>query len=366
MTLDNMRGSAKRVGYSTEKLEALAVEKLACEPGMYGDGGGLWLTVRSPTSRSWLFIYVINRITRRMGLGPYPEVTLAMAREQAAEARRLVKAHRDPLAERQAVWAAEHAKAVKAMTFKQCAEQYIRARRKTEHTAQWVTTLSAYAFPVIGNIRVASIDTGLVLKVLGPMWASQNETALRLRRRIENVLDWAKLRGYRNGENPARWLGHLDHILPAPTKKQKVGHHTAPPFNFLAAVAEYESKKLSKRIKAALAAAKARGVKLGGNRGVVLTDAARYAGSKALKARANARAADLAPTIADIQASGARSLRAIAAALNARGIPTATGSGKMGGGAGRAGVDAAGLTPMEMAGTSPAISIPCRQNVPQK
>ena len=209
---------------------------------MYGDGGGLWLTVRSPTSRSWLFIYVINRITRRMGLGPYPEVTLAMAREQAAEARRLVKAHRDPLAERQAVWAAEHAKAVKAMTFKQCAEQYIRARRKTEHTAQWVTTLSAYAFPVIGNIRVASIDTGLVLKVLGPMWASKNETALRLRRRIENVLEWAKLRGYRNGENPARWLGHLDHILPAPTKRQKVGHHTAPPFNFLAAVAEYESK----------------------------------------------------------------------------------------------------------------------------
>ena len=328
MKLDNMRGSANRMGYSIEKLEALAVEKLACEPGMYGDGGGLWLTVRSPTSRSWLFIYVINRITRQMGLGPYPEVTLAMAREQAAEARRLVKAHRDPLAEREAVWAAKHAEAVKAMTFKQCAEQYIRARRKTEHTAQWVTTLSAYAFPVIGNIRVASIDTGLVLKVLGPMWASQNETALRLRRRIENVLDWAKLRGYRNGENPARWLGHLDHILPAPAKKQKVGHHTAPPFNFLAAVAEYESKKLSKRIKAALAAAKARGVKLGGNRGVVLTGAARYAGSKALQARANARAADLAPTIADIQASGARSLRAIAAALNARGIPTATGTGK--------------------------------------
>jgi hypothetical protein len=319
MTLSNMRGSAKRIGYSTEKLDALAVEKLACEPGMYGDGGGLWLTVRSPTSRSWLFIYVINRISRRMGLGPYPEVTLAMARERAAEGRRLVKAHRDPLAEREAV---------KAMTFKQCAEQYICARRKTEHTAQWVTTLSTYAFPVIGNIRVASIDTGLVLKVLEPMWASKTETALRLRRRIENVLDWAKLRGYRDGENPARWLGHLDHTLPAPTKKQKVGHHTAPPFDFLAAVAEHKAKIISKRIKAGLAAAKARGVKLGGNRGVVLTDAARYAGSKALKARANARAADLALTIADIQASGARSLRAIAAALNARGIPTATGTGK--------------------------------------
>ena len=118
---------------------------------------------------------------------------------------------------------------------------------------------------------------------------------MRLRRRIENVLDWAKLRGYRNGENPARWLGHLDHTLPAPTKKQKVGHHTAPPFDFLAAVAEHKAKIISKRIKAGLAAAKARGVKLGGNRGVVLTDAARYAGSKALKARANAPVA--APTL---------------------------------------------------------------------
>ena len=126
MTL-GVEGTAKRMGYSTEKLEAFAVERLAREPGMYGDGGGLWLTVRSPTSRSWLFIYVINRISRRMGLGPYPEVTLAMARERAAEARRLVKAHRDPLAEREAVWAAEHAEAAKAMTFKQCAEQVHRA-----------------------------------------------------------------------------------------------------------------------------------------------------------------------------------------------------------------------------------------------
>jgi Arm DNA-binding domain len=82
------------MGHSTKKLEARAVEKLACEPGMYGDGGGLWLTVRSPTSRSWLFIYLIDAISRRMGLGPYPEVTLAMARELAAEARGLVKAHR--------------------------------------------------------------------------------------------------------------------------------------------------------------------------------------------------------------------------------------------------------------------------------
>jgi hypothetical protein len=344
MTLGDIEGSAKRMGYSTEKLEALAVERLAREPGMYGDGGGLWLTVRSPTSRSWLFIYVINRISRRMGLGPYPEVTLAMARERAAEARRLVKAHRDPLAERETVRAAEHAEAAKVMTFKQCAEQYICARRKTEHTAQWVTALSTYAFPVIGNIRVASIDTGLVLKVLEPMWASKNETALRLRR----VLDWAKLRGYRNDENPARWHGHLDHILPAPTQKQKVGHQTAPPFNFLAAVAEYESKKLSKRIKAALAAAKARGVKLGGNRGVVLTDAARYAGSKALKARANARAADPCPNHRRYTGKWRSQ-----PASHCRGAQCSWHSDRdryrqMGGGAGRASVGAARLTPQRV------------------
>jgi integrase len=221
------------MGRSTEKLEALALEKLAREPGNYSDGGGLRLTVRSPKARSWVFNYTLNHTLRSIGLGPYPEVTLAMARERAAEARRFVEVQRDPHEARAVVRAAERAKAAKAMTFKQCAKKMHADRTHwgRNYTAQWLIALSTYVFPVIGNLPVATIDTGLVLKVLEPIWASRTETATRLRGRIENVLDWAKARGYRNDKNPARWRGHLDHFLPAPANTQKIGHHAALPFD---------------------------------------------------------------------------------------------------------------------------------------
>jgi integrase len=220
------------MGYSPEKLEALALAKLAREPGTYSDGGGLRLTVRSPTSRSWMFSYTLNHTSRSIGRGPYPEVTLAMARERAAEARRLVKAHKDPHEARAVARATERAKAAEAMTFKRCAQKmHAHRTHDGKQTAQWLITLSTYAFPVIGNLPIATIDTGLVLKVLEPIWASRAETASRLRGRIENVLDWAKARGYRRGKNPARWRGHLDHFLPAPANLQKVGHHAALPFD---------------------------------------------------------------------------------------------------------------------------------------
>ncbi|MFO1084079.1 MAG: integrase arm-type DNA-binding domain-containing protein [Reyranellaceae bacterium] len=225
------------MGRAIERLKALSVEKLARKPGMYCDGGGLWLRVSSPTARSWVFRYMLDRAPHEMGLGKYPEITLAEARERAAQARRL-KAHgKDPIAERDAVRAAVIADAAKAVTFKEAAERYIAAHRagwrNAKHAAQWEATLATYAQPTIGTLAVQAIDTGLVLKVLEPIWQKKTETASRLRGRIEAVLDWAKVRGYREGENPARWRGHLDKLLPARAKVQKVQHHAALPIDGL-------------------------------------------------------------------------------------------------------------------------------------
>ena len=204
---------------------------------MYCDGGGLWLRVSTPTARSWVFRYMLDRSPHEMGIGKYPEITLAEARQRAAEARRL-KAHgKDPIAERDAVQAAQRADAAKLVTFSDAAERYIDAPRagwkNAKHAAQWKTTLETYAYPVIGHLSVQSIDTGLVLKVLEPIWNAKTETANRLRGRIEAVLDWAKVRGYRVGENPARWRGHLDKLLPARAKVRRVKHHAALPFDRL-------------------------------------------------------------------------------------------------------------------------------------
>jgi len=167
------------------------------------------------------------------GLGPYPELTVAMARERAAEARHLVKGHKDSYEALAVARAWEHGKAPKTMTFKQCAEKMHAHRTHwgRNYTSQWFIMLSTYAFPVIGNLPVATINTGLVLNVLEPIWASRTDTASRLRGRIEKVLDWAKARDYRNGKNPARWRGHLEHFLSAPANILKVGHHAALPFD---------------------------------------------------------------------------------------------------------------------------------------
>ncbi|MGJ0426214.1 tyrosine-type recombinase/integrase [Methylocystis sp.] len=176
-------------------------------------------------NRSWLLRYATGeikmsasgkprRVERQMGLGPYPRVSLKEAREKAQEALRLIAAGQDPIEAKRASRAVASITAAKAMTFKGCAEAYIRSHEKgwrnDKHRAQWGSTLATYAYPVIGPLPVASIDVGLVLKVLEPIWASKPETASRLRGRIEAILDWAKARGFRDGENPARWRGHLD------------------------------------------------------------------------------------------------------------------------------------------------------------
>jgi integrase len=225
------------MGYSREKLKALTVSRLSKTPGLYSDGGGLYLRVTSPTACSWAFRYMIHRKAREMGLGKYPDVTLSEAREHAAEARRLKAQGLDPIDQRKAVRQSELADAAKALTFKNAAQSYIEGNRagwrNAKHAAQWEATLATYAEPIMGGIALQDIDIRLVLKVLEPIWTTKPETASRLRGRIEAILDWAKARGYCAGENPARWRGHLDKVLPARAKVQRVKHHAALPFDEL-------------------------------------------------------------------------------------------------------------------------------------
>jgi integrase len=215
------------------KLTALKVEK-AQEPGMYGDGGGLYLRVTSDGAKNWVFRFMLNGRARWMGMGPLHTVSLAEARRRAAENRLRRHDGIDPIEARRAGRLQARLDAAKAMTFRQCAEGYIQAHRagwrNGKHAAQWEATLATYAKPVIGALPVQAVDTALVLKVIEPLWTTKPETAGRLRGRIESILDWAKVRGYRAGENPARWRGHLDKLLPARSKVRKVEHHAALPY----------------------------------------------------------------------------------------------------------------------------------------
>jgi integrase len=168
---------------------------------------------------------------REMGLGPYPDITLADARERARTARRLLLDGTDPIEARRAERAISALEGARALSFEQAAEQYIAAHeaawRNAVHRRQWKSTLTTYAFPVMGALPVSAIDTAVVLKVLEPIWKAKPETASRLRGRIENVLDWATAREYRRGNNPARWRGHLDKLLPSKSKLRSVRHHPA-------------------------------------------------------------------------------------------------------------------------------------------
>ena len=203
------------------RLTALKVEK-AKKPGMYADGGGLYLRVTPEGARNWVLRYMLDRRPRWMGLGPLALYGLQEARAKALDARRKRHEGIDPIEARRAERARQRLDAAKAVTFKQCAEAYINAHRagwrNGKHAAQWGATLATYAYPIIGALPVQAVDTGLVLKVLEPIWTAKPETAGRVRGRIESILDFAKVRGYRDGENPARWRGHLDKLLPARSK----------------------------------------------------------------------------------------------------------------------------------------------------
>lgn len=211
----------------------------AKRPGMFADGHGLYLQVTPSGTRSWVFRFMLNGRRRDMGLGSFPVVTLERARAKALEAKRMVAEGIDPLDARRAAKAALAIEAAKTATFRDCADAFVEANRagwrNPKHARQWASTLDAYAYPVLGGLPVAAIDTGLVLKVLEPIWTVKTETASRVRGRIEAVLDYARVRGYRSGENPAQWKGHLDQILPAKGKVAKVEHLASLPYRELSA-----------------------------------------------------------------------------------------------------------------------------------
>ncbi|MBK8794757.1 MAG: integrase arm-type DNA-binding domain-containing protein [Holophaga sp.] len=238
------------MGSGRNKLSAAKVAKCS-QPGYLLDGGGLYLQVtaravpkkegKPPTAsggvtKSWTFRYRdrANGKLRELGLGSYVDVSLEEARRKATELRASLREGKDPKAERDARRAGLKAEAAKGMTFDQAASACIADLRggwkNEKHADQWINTLATYASPLIGSLPIATIDLPLIRKVLDPIWTTKNETASRVRQRLESVLAWATVSGYRTGDNPARWRGHLDHLLPKPSKVQKPKHHPALPY----------------------------------------------------------------------------------------------------------------------------------------
>jgi integrase len=208
--------------------------------GLHADGGGLYLQVTaSKTSdnlnRSWIFRYNRNHKPHHMGLGSVKTIGLSEAREEAERWRKVLLTGKDPIEVRAAERATNQAVTTKtAVTFQRAAETYMAAHeagwRNAKHRAQWTSTLSTYAYPVIGALPVDVADTSHIMQILGPIWAEKNETASRLRGRIRKILDWAKVKGYRAGDNPAAWTGHLEHLLAKRSDVHKEEHHPALPW----------------------------------------------------------------------------------------------------------------------------------------
>lgn len=225
-------------------------------PGKYPDGGNLYLQVAESVrkdgttvkTKSWAFRYSRFGKDTWLGLGPYPDVTLKAARDAALSLRRKKHAGIDPLSDKQARQRADWTANDNMLTFAESAERYINNKKaewkNTKHIDQWRNTLKNIAGPVIGHLPVDQVDTALVMRCVEPIWTSKTETANRLRGRIESVLDWATVQNYRKGDNPARWKGHLDQLLPTPAKVKKVVHHPALPYaetgSFMAALRQDE------------------------------------------------------------------------------------------------------------------------------
>ena len=215
------------------RLSALQV-KTAKLPGYYADGGNLWLQVGRGGSKSWVLRYTLAGKAREMGLGSVSTFTLQDARDRAQAARKLLADGVDPIDAKRDAQQQARMETSNRRTFASCAAAYVKAHeagwKNAKHAAQWTATLETYAFPVIGELSVSDVEMAHVLRVLEPIWRTKTETASRLRGRIENILDWATVQKYRAGNNPARWHGHLDTVLPSPKKVQKVQHHPALPW----------------------------------------------------------------------------------------------------------------------------------------
>ena len=214
----------------SERLSALKVANLK-GPGYFADGGNLYFRIAPGDTRGWIFRFMIGGRTRDMGLGAFPEISLAAARKAAAKYRELVKEGVDPIEWRRTERASHRLATARTLTFDESARQYLtdheKGWRSDKHREQWRSTLADYASPVFGKLPVAAVDQSLVLRALKPIWNDKRATASRVRGRIESVLDWARVHGYRSGENPARWKGHLAHSLPAISKLRRVKHHAA-------------------------------------------------------------------------------------------------------------------------------------------
>lgn len=215
-----------------KELTAIEVRRLT-DPGMHfvGTVPGLALQVTDSGARTWVLRATVGAKRREMGLGGYPAVTLADAHRKAREARETIAKGVDPIDAARAARSELRAAQAAALTFEQCAAAYIAAHRagwrNAKHAQQWTNTLAQHAFPTIGALLVRDVSLPHVMSVLEPIWRTKTETASRVRSRIELILDWAAVRGYREKDNPARWRGHLDKVLPKPSKVAKVRHHPA-------------------------------------------------------------------------------------------------------------------------------------------
>jgi integrase len=217
-----MRLSAKRIASLSKKGK----------PDRHADGHGLYLVVTGVGTGNWQFRYERDGRERWMGLGPTDTISLAEARESALVARKQLLAGSDPIQARQEARA--RAAAVKRITFKEAAQAYYdlheRSWKNPKHRKQFLSTLRQYAFPVLGSLPVDAIDTGAVLRAIEPIWLSKTETASRVRQRIEKVLSWSIVRGYRMPPNPAAWVGHLREAMPDRSAVQKRQNHPALPY----------------------------------------------------------------------------------------------------------------------------------------
>jgi len=220
-------------------MKPLTVNKVESmtEPGYYADGGNLYLQISPTGTKSWVFRFMLNKIRREMGLGPLHTVSLADARTKATANRNLVLDGIDPIAARDEARKENRLRvaldAAHTKTFAECATEYININRSgwknAKHATQWERTIAIYCNETMGDIPVQNITTALVTNVLLPIWEKKAETASRLRGRIEKILDWARVSGYRTGDNPARLGGHLENVLPKVSRKARVQHQPALP-----------------------------------------------------------------------------------------------------------------------------------------